>query len=477
MSSSECEEEYEEEYEEVSDDGSEGESILDDQALEIAPLLNDFEFINIHDILPRVNRIIDENCSILNRSRDDLIRALMHKNWFQDTVCNGFIEQKSKFEIECGISVKKKAKRIKYPFECPICYCPIKESDACVLPCGHAFCKDCIAMHCTACLSVVHPSGIIRCPQEGCLFVLPESVISSSNENRAKFEKTMTQRYIAQQKTLQFCPAPHCNWVLKKVGLKSTASCLCGRKFCFYCGEDPHEPCPCKFVEKWNADQKTDSTFNYWITAYTKKCPKCNKSIEKNGGCNHMTCSMCHHEFCWICMGPWSEHGSSTGGYYSCNRPKKNSGEDAAATAMERLKYAEHYLERFQAQAQSEKFTREEISKLDPKMEEYKKFVNCTIEQAQFIAEAVELLLECRVVLKNTYIVGYYMKKGAKKDLFEFMQQDLEGSTERLSELTERTVDQIERQETVNYTTHTRQFLNNLLEGMRENVTDLRTDL
>jgi ariadne-1 len=33
-----------------------------------------------------------------------------------------------------------------------------------------------------------------------------------------------------------------------------------------------------------------------------------------------MTCRSCKHDFCWICMGPWSDHGANTGGYYKCNK-------------------------------------------------------------------------------------------------------------------------------------------------------------
>ena len=39
-----------------------------------------------------------------------------------------------------------------------------------------------------------------------------------------------------------------------------------------------------------------------WMAANTKKCPRCSTAIEKDEGCNHMSCRKCRHEFCWICM-------------------------------------------------------------------------------------------------------------------------------------------------------------------------------
>ena len=41
-----------------------------------------------------------------------------------------------------------------------------------------------------------------------------------------------------------------------------------------------------------------------WLEKKTKRCPKCSEPIEKNAGCNHMTCR-CGHQFCWLCLGPF----------------------------------------------------------------------------------------------------------------------------------------------------------------------------
>lgn len=42
-----------------------------------------------------------------------------------------------------------------------------------------------------------------------------------------------------------------------------------------------------------------------WLRKNTKPCPKCHQGIQKNGGCNHMTCTKCSHQFCWKCKSNW----------------------------------------------------------------------------------------------------------------------------------------------------------------------------
>jgi ariadne-1 len=58
-----------------------------------------------------------------------------------------------------------------------------------------------------------------------------------------------------------------------------------------------------------------------WVNLNTKPCPKCKVSIQKNQGCMHMTCSLCKHEFCWLCMGDHANHKAVTGRFL-CNSYK-----------------------------------------------------------------------------------------------------------------------------------------------------------
>lgn len=75
----------------------------------------------------------------------------------------------------------------------------------------------------------------------------------------------------------------------------------CGHIWCKGCGVDypTHSGKSCWRVAE---EQKYDGfSSDELIRTITVKCPSCQINIDKNGGCNHMTCR-CGAEFCFSCM-------------------------------------------------------------------------------------------------------------------------------------------------------------------------------
>jgi ariadne-1 len=87
------------------------------------------------------------------------------------------------------------------------------------------------------------------------------------------------------------------NAIRSDVLSEGEVKCNCGFKFCFKCSGEAHVPSSCGNMKDWVKKANDDSETANWITANTKDCPNCNSAIEKNGGCNHMTCRKCSHEF------------------------------------------------------------------------------------------------------------------------------------------------------------------------------------
>jgi len=93
-----------------------------------------------------------------------------------------------------------------------------------------------------------------------------------------------------------------------------------------------------------------------------------------------------------------------------------------------------------------------------------------------FLLQAAEQLLQNRSVLASSYIFGFYLDKlkTQEKNLFEYLQQDLEKHTDTLSGLYEKPLDQITdyhsfikwKEQVTNYTRVTKGFLERFVEGV-----------
>jgi len=292
---------------------------------------------------------------------------------------------------------------------------------------------------------------------------------------------------------MKYCPSPDCVYIIKceRKNRAEPVICNCGFKFCFLCsdyGIGDHVPATCRLVEKWRKKASDESENVQWIIANTKKCPQCRKPIEKNGGCMHMTCQKyaggCGFEFCWLCRGDWKEHGSSTGGYYSCNKYDQSKAKDEdfeSEKAKTELETYMFYYHRYQSHSNAFKIADQQRKGAQQKEDDILKKFNVRTQDTQFLLAATEQLLQNRSVLSSSYIFGFYLDKTktSEKNLFEFLQEDLEKHTDFLSSLYEKNIDTLQdyeafikwKENVANYTRVTQGFLEKFVDGVMNGLT------
>jgi len=364
------------------------------------------------------------------------------------------------------------------PVQCSICYDTTKTYSA--LACGHPFCNTCYTDflgHKIA--DEGHECYFARCPEPKCGLVVSTDLVHSLVTDEDKLRRysnaaSLARSFVDDQATLKWCPAPDCGKAVQSRASGPSSCgipvrCSCQHRFCFSCMQEDHSPASCHELQQWTIKCRDDSETYNWLVANTKACPKCQTSIEKNGGCNHMTCknTSCKYEFCWVCCGPWKDH---SGSYYNCNKydPEKDKDtvdgkkKDSSRKSLERYL---HYYTRYTNHHNSLKFEIEAQKKMEDKRRDMEALGDNTWMDCQYLNEANEALHNCRYTLKFTYVYAFYLPpEDSHRHNFEMQQTELERQTEELAELLERDAKEIQRMEVVHCYKMAEKRLSNLME-------------
>lgn len=183
-------------------------------------------------------------------------------------------------------------------FACPICCDTVDEVDRAVLSeCGnvaHSCCQGCMGNYIRG-LVRDGRVDLLRCPaNEYCsASVLPLEIAAFTDEDTyGRYERFRRMR---SDPTLRQCP--QCETFCKPIqdeegGFVADMLCgECGNRFCYY-HSNAHVGRSCQdYLNETATETITDA----------KECTGCGILTEKISGCNHMTCSQCKSEWCWLC--------------------------------------------------------------------------------------------------------------------------------------------------------------------------------
>ncbi|GFQ00355.1 probable E3 ubiquitin-protein ligase ari8 [Phtheirospermum japonicum] len=474
---------YGSDEEEVAD--AREEELLDFVAL-LSPRHKPYKILKEEEIRQLQESDILDVSNVLSVSRNVACTLLCQNNWMPSTVYDKWfgehIDNKQPV-IESAKPPKKKKPPKKD--KCKICYDntrirKIILRDNVSAACGHLFCVDCWRTYISTSIENGPGCLTLTCPEPRCESHPGPDMVDSiaSPDDKDKYYRYLYRSYVESSPNRKWCPAPGCDFAIEfdwVEGESYDVACDCGHKMCWNCGEEGHSPSDCETVAKWaekNNGSEADSAT--WVTAYTKPCPKCRRSIEKNQGCNHMTCGQpCGFNFCWTCLGGWKGHGfGQCNGYKEDKRSDSERDRENAREKMERYK---HYYERWDSNDKSRKRalddrnTKESSTKL------------------MFVVEAWEQIVECRRVLKWSYVYGYYLSVSefGKLRLFEHLQGEAEFALERLHHCAEKEMDKYLwadccedfkdfRKKLASLTSVTKNYFENLVRALENNLSEVQ---
>lgn len=292
------------------------------------------------------------------------------------------------------------------------------------LDCKHEFCLGCWKDHLKEIIVNGNKKSLkAPCQQNGCNLVVPHSMFGKifgegkktgksrqdieDNQIYNKYMRWHCQSFTDDNKNVKWCPySKECDYAAERVSdtqYSNIVNCICRNSFCFRCGHEQHRPADCDMFKEWELKNSSESENLNWIIANTKMCPNktCQRPIEKNQGCNHITCKLCAHEFCWICLGEWKEHNSTTGGYYKCNKfDEKDPNLTEAHKRQENAKFELNryifYFERYNNHFQSEKLARDLRPVMTLKIKQLHELKHYPQIELEFLYTGVEEIIKCR---------------------------------------------------------------------------------
>ncbi|KAI8949750.1 hypothetical protein F4801DRAFT_390356 [Xylaria longipes] len=181
------------------------------------------------------------------------------------------------------------------PVTCAICKEDYPRKDICCLLCRHWHCKDCFTGNFRIALKS-NPFVPAKC-----CGVIPSDLLSqfgALTANEVEQYKVKMEELTNPRSKLYCwgCAA----YIPNDRRTRKVGDCgLCGKRTCKACRAKSHFGA-CDKTKIQTDIEAEDEVYLLAESKGWKRCPNCLNLVQKNGGCNHMTCN-CGQDFCYLC--------------------------------------------------------------------------------------------------------------------------------------------------------------------------------
>ncbi|KAJ3129355.1 hypothetical protein HK100_008691 [Physocladia obscura] len=204
---------------------------------------------------------------------------------------------------------------------CMVCLCECDVGETVHFACGHHACSGCLRRY----LDQPTLPTSVTCLEKGCDVKMPLNLLEAHAANFPAVARAAVTKFIERRgDAFRFCPTPDCAQVYAVTAEPATITCdLCNTDLCTKCAIEEHAGFGCEEFVELRKDVNEIAFLKWKRDNDVRLCPRpgCGASIEKNGGCKHMTCKKCEAHICWTCMGMFAQnmvytHMAKCGGTY-----------------------------------------------------------------------------------------------------------------------------------------------------------------
>ncbi|SMQ53776.1 unnamed protein product [Zymoseptoria tritici ST99CH_1A5] len=121
-----------------------------------------------------------------------------------------------------------------------------------------------------------------------------------------KLQEKATMAFLRSQPDFVSCPSSTCKDGASMADGNIFTCRTCQYRYCFACNVPFHEDEGCQeFQDRIQEDERKTLEIAESleeVSRTTKPCPKCKVPIQKGKGCDHMSCTRCKYQYCWLCF-------------------------------------------------------------------------------------------------------------------------------------------------------------------------------